>query len=426
MANRSKYRSLKAFKPTKEEKRALASALFSHKSKFIYKRLKNGKYRTYCFRCNNYKTVTLDELKQIRASRLCPTCLNTVETGIKQEMTESNYIAFPKGEVEEYGLFVAGKWKFGSAPKLTTCETVLYSDDPEHCKAWRNGVVAGLGYRLYRIAKMQEFKDCRFDTYFGRTGYYNRLEVNNIEYKSRKQYYQDMLETMEIEPSLIKSNQKKLIQESLLNKNQVSFILIFNLKSREELFKYQKYINYSTNVRWLDVKGYINRLNIYHLDYLSRNNIALHNYLDYVDQCEMLGLKLDKPKEFYVKHRELAELIKINRNSIYSDLIKKNYDNYIQYEYIAGKVHILPFETPEEIIKCGSELHNCIAQYIQNYAKKRTILFKMLVANKLEVAIEVRGGVLLQAYQDMNKDVNKYQMKHINKWLKKEGLIDGR
>ena len=50
----------------------------------------------------------------------------------------------------------------------------------------------------------------------------------------------------------------------------------------------------------------------------------------------------------------------------------------------------------------------------------------MLVADKLEVAIEVRGGVLLQAYQDMNKDVNKYQMKHINKWLKKEGWIDGR
>ena len=231
---------------------------------------------------------------------------------------------------------------------------------------------------------------------------------------------------MEIEPSLIKSNQKKLIQESLFNKNQVAFILIFNLKSREELFKYQKYINYSTNVRWLGVKGYINRLNIYHLDYLSRNNIALHNYLDYVDQCEMLGLKLDKPKEFSVKHRELAELIKINKNSIYSDLIKKNFDNYIQYEYIDGKVHILPFETPEEIIKCGSELHNCIAQYIQKYAKKRSILFKMLVANKLEVAIEVRGGVLLQAYQDMNKDVNKYQMKHINKWLKKEGWIDGR
>lgn len=425
MANRNKYRYLKTYKPSKEEKRALALTLFSYNEKFIYKRLKSGKYRTYCFTCNTYNTVTPEEFKQIRSAGICPSCFNYVRMGTKQEMENTGYISFPKGKVEDYGFWLIAKWKFGSEPKLTTCEMVLYSDDTKRIKAFRKGVVAGIGYRLYRTKSEKYFKECRYDTYFGRTGYCSFLDlITRSAHIPKKKFYEQVLESLEIEPKDIKSNQRKLIQDGIYTSNQIAFILIFNLKSWEEVNKYKKYI--SESPRPYFIKERMNRFNIFHLDYLSRNNISLMQYLDYADQCDLLGLKLDKPKDFQSKHRELSELIKIRDNSIYAESIKKNFDNYIQYEYINGKVHILPFETPEEIIKCGSDLHNCIAQYIERYALKQTALFKMLVGDKLEVAIEVRGGVMIQAYRDMNEECNKYQMKHINKWLREVGWVDGR
>lgn len=402
-------------------------------NKLIYKKVKENKYRCYCFVCDQYKDLSSTEIKQVRASEICPSCFTNIKISRKTELTKTDYVCYATKDKKYFGYSVTAVWNFGRKPKIKSRKLVYFSDDDKQIYGWRRGVVRGIGYQLWiQHPYYKGFKRCRFDyvnhfaMFVDNDDFFRQLEERKC--RKKKDYYGEIFtEDLEFETDLVKSNQKKLIQDGIYNRNQLMYILLFDLKSWEDLYKYRKYIkNNNLIYRYNVLHTLSNRLNIFYLDYLDKNNISSLSYIDYVEQCDQLGVKLDKPKNFREKHAEYSQLIEINKNEIYSERLSEYYKDLKQYSYTGRKVQILPFESTESIIECGEKLHNCIASYIKNYALKRCALFYMMVDNELSVAIEVRAGILIQAYQDFNEDVTIYQNRFIKKWLNVWGWRDGR
>lgn len=399
------------YKPNAQEKKQMASTLFRLENKLIYKQIKSNKYKIYCFKCNTYSTVSQDELKQIIASQICPSCYIHVRTGVKGTHELYTWISLKKGN-ELFGYRIRCNWEFGKQPKTTYLKQVL-------CKE-KNGIT-------YR-------KDCVKCSYFqlGETftdGYYKckddywtyfyDTDVNkNYRYAeplNKKQYYEEVCERWSI-----KSNQRKIIQDNLLNQNQIAYMIKFDLKSIDDVLKYSGYIK-KHNISYREDLEH-NQLNIHYLKYLSKNNIKPVDFFDYQNQCDALGYKLDKPRDFNAKHEMYSEMLKIKKDDkLYKKKLIKVASELKQYAYKKGKVVILPFKSTKEIIQCGKVLHNCIGNYVEKYARRQTAIFYMKNMNRLEAAFEVRGGMLIQARTDQNNDCNKEQMKHIRKWCKDNG-----
>lgn len=399
-----------SYKPTKKERDLLAAAPFRNIRKLIYKPLKNGKFKTYCFNCDTYETVKADELKQIKASRLCPTCHAQVSTGVKLEQTEYAYVGFEKGDTD-YGFRLTTQWQFNKKPRLISCEHVMLREGNEN---YRHNVVKGMGWCLCNTM-MKDWRKCTSDYW----GYFistdNKYNYGYYKPITKKQYYERELKEVN---HLIKSNQRKLIEDNLLNANQVAYMMAFNLNSIEQILRYASYMKKYDITYYLEADDINMGLNEYYLKYLKRNKIDVRNYFDYIAQCKTLGFKLDKPKDFQAKHEKYSQIIKYKENMKYQQGISKIYHQLKERSYSSRKYSIRPFKEVKEIIDCGDKLHNCIAQYISKYAKQRTTLWRMDIDGELTVAIEVRAGILIQARTIYNQSCNSNQKRVINKWLK--------
>ena len=403
------------YKPNQGEKKQLAATLIRLKERLVYKKLKSGKYKTYCCRCNSYHVVSKEELNHIRAAKVCPNCLRKVETGTRQVEKIWDWISVDKPGAY-YGYRIMVEWVFGKQPKVVSLKQVLYYNEYEGV-TYRNNCVKCMGYHI-TVTNTNGWRKCVDSTYWGFFYSINLKDNNRYEEpKTKKEYYESICEEFRFFD--IKSNQQKLIQNNLFNANQIACILKFNLKTAEDVYKYTPWIN-KNNLNYHQNKQ---NLNIYFLDYLSRNKINYVDWIDYEEQCELLGMKLDKPKDFETKHQMFAVVLKAKRNKEYEGRIAKRYKECKQYSYHQGKYNINPFRTPSEIIECGKVLHNCIAQYIERYAKKQTYLLYMKVENEYVAAIEFRGGMIVQARTNFNRKLNTTQKWHLNKWCKQNGWL---
>lgn len=392
------------YKPTKEEQKKIANRIMQSSHKLAYKRLKSGNYKVYCFQCDTYKNVTSDEFKQIQASKVCPACFKPIQPTTILDDTKVELIGLTNDKYE-YGYKAVVTWQFGKQHKLRGLKQVLFGNNDIY---YRKDIVKNM-YTLVDT-DTKGWKKC--NGYVGYQYYFMELErrakPDNIT--SKKEYYKDELH---LDKLPLKSNQRKLIQDNLFNLNQIMYIRLFDLKTVEEVLKYKVYIrnNQITHLNVDDIK-----LNVYFLDYLSRNSIPIGNFVDYVRQCRQLKVKVDKPKDFERKHGEYSMLLLERKNRLNEAGIKKYAKKNMKHAYKATRVKIVPFETSNSILECAKEFHNCIGNYISSYAKGKTQLYHLDIDNKPVVAIEVKGNHLVQAYQKFNKEATKDQMKHIKRW----------
>lgn len=393
------------YKPSKQEREELARALIYYDNKMMYKRLKSGKYKVSCPSCGETYTVSDKEFKQIHASGLCAKCFRKIDHFTKQtELTHVDYVS-----KDNKGYHIAVLDKLGCKPKVIRCDHVYVDQYPNR---YRKDVVRNM-YALtttdtHGWRKIRGYTE--YWVYFLHVeGVENQL-MNKTESK-RELYEGYLLDTMNL-----KSNQKKLVMDNLFNRDQIGFIKMFNLKKAEDVYKYRAYIRNNQNAWTLRYE-----LNEYYLNYLWRNKIPLVNYVDYIEQCQKLGVKLDKPKDFQRKHNEYSARAMWLAEKANDVKIAKVCKRNKKHAYKSGKVEIHPFESSAEVIECGEKLHNCIGGYASRYANGSTALYYMTEAGKLMVAIEVKGKKLVQAYQKYNTDCTAVQKRHINKWLRANG-----
>ena len=378
----------------------LVRTAFYIEGKLVYKKLKN-RYRIFCMKCLRYEYVTKEEFKQIQASQICPMCYQEVKLTSIQKHWILRYIL--DDDDDGYRMFI--KYKFGCIPKIKY----------EHVFRYQNGVaearliVCNMGWSFGYRPDLEEWKVRDANKYF-----YRFCTINTGQpIESKREYiYTALFDrgiTNEQADEIVKSNQRKIFQDYLLNGAQMEYVIQFDLKSYKEVYKYRTYMRQNNP----DERK---RLNVYYLDYLYRNKIRLRDFYDYMRDCEFLGFKLDKPKDFQHRHLVVAELAIEKKNKKNEELAKLRYSELIQYAYKKGKIQILPFKDGKEIRRCGKQLHNCIGTYVGRYGNKTTDLYYLSKSGKKTIAIEVSNNRLIQARSDKNGKCPADLMKHIRKW----------
>lgn len=407
-------------KPSKQEQQELAKAILYLDAPLRYKRLKSGKYKVSCNKCFNTYTVTAEQFKQIRSSKLCAHCFSEFSrSSTIQEQIYVDYVSKEKQEKGHYienGYYMVIKDKLGCNPKVLECDHVLYHDGNN---LYRRNVVRNM-YCLSRTSTNGWKKVSKYTDYLGYTHkyYWIKEKIDSIQFKTKKSLYESyFLNELEL-----KDNQKKLVMDNLFNRNQIKFIKLFNLKKKEDLYKYRTYIARNDTDIWaLNIIDKEIELNEYYLHYLWKNNIRLGDFIDYVEQCKILNVKLDKPKNFCEKHSEYSKMIVWLKDKTEEENVKKRYKKYSKYIYKSKDIEIKPFKSVKQIIACGEKLNNCIGSYVSDYAKGETKIFYLIEKGKLSAAIEIDKGVLIQARTKNNESCTKKQKYHIKKWLEKNG-----
>ena len=369
----------------------------------IYKK-QGDKYRIFCMRCQKYETVSKEQLKQIQASRICPMCYDHI---IPTTILEHRFVWYIADETYNgYRVFI--DFEFGKKPKETVEHVVRYLGNNQVEARY---IVANMYSGFYYDPSKYNWKRRNIQTYLWRFCSL-RYGFDSKPLTKKEYIYRTLFDegyTQEDVDRMFKSNQRKIIQDNLLNARQMEYVAAFDLKSYKEVYKYRTYMR-KNKVKTGRV------LNVHYLDYLYRNKIRLGDFYDYMDECEVLGFKLDKPKDFQYRHQKLAEMAVEKRNQAREEAIKKRYAQLMKKAYSDGDIVIRPFKDGNELRKCGKTLHNCIATYARSYANKSTDLYCLYKNGKMKVAIEVCQKILEQARTDHNGDCPPRYMKHIRKW----------
>lgn len=397
------------------------SKFMACQNKLFYKPLKN-KVRIFCTSCNKYEYISKEELKQIQKSQVCPKCWKNIAMKKHTSEISQHCGVYYKNK----GYYCDWRFKFGCKPKLTAVECIKFNSHNNNIEVryvQRMMFSWGLTFCHWK-------PDWKIRKNVAETYKYNMYHLTDEPPKScnKKEYYEQILKELGYPERLVKSTQRKMMEDYPLNINQVAFMLAFDLNKINDLYRNNTYIKKNAAAPWhyssstlskLKLMALTKPLNIYYLDYLRKNKIGFHEYCDYIDQCKKLKFKLDKPKNFEYRHNKLAEIISIKRTEGLNSKIASRYNKLKKRSYKKGNVTIQPFKTNEEIIRCGKVLNNCIAgRYMEDYAKGKTNLYHLDVDEKMTIAIEEKNGRLIQAQNRGNKGCPKELKKHVNAWMR--------
>lgn len=396
-------------KITEEEKDAITECLL-HNNGLIIKKYKSHAV-IWCGQCNTEERVSLETARQIEKSHICPFCFQKIELH-KEKFT---YFRETLVRIGDTGYYCRVAKNVGRKPKIYT-KQVAY---------WQNGFFAR---NIMKGLYTWKFRpDSEWNRYYGSdakkwtkwrkrtTRHYHSLDMDFKWYEYMTDGFYDLRSKREFLESLhlpdVKSNQKKIIIDNLLNREQILAILVFDLKNIKQVYKYNAWIN---KQGFLDIER---RLNVYWLDYLSRNKISYRDFTDFLNQCEELKIKPYKPQDFYKVHAELADEVKIVQEKNKNRNIKKIANKLMEKAYEKGNVQIRPLMDVRDVVETGAALHNCIKSYIPAYAKGKTDLFCLKDKGVRIVAIEVKDGKLLQARADHNLTPSSKYTKIIKQWM---------
>lgn len=372
--------------------------------KLVYKKLKN-RYRIYCMKCRKYEYVSNEMFRQIQASRICPMCYQEIVPSKLLEHRIHKYIT----DEGFNGYLVEIQFIFGRKLKSWITEVLHYLGKETVETRY---IVRNMGFSLAFCPEKDQWKVRKHAASGYMWMFYDFLPYSSPIGSKKEYIYKALFDrgiTNTEADKMVKSNQKKIFQDYLLSGRQMEYVIAFDLKSYKDVLKYRTYMRKNE----ADPKKV---LNVYYLDYLYRNKINLRDFYDYMKQCEELGFKLDKPKDFYHRHQVLTDLIIQKRNEEAERKVKARYAELLKMAYTEGDVQILPFKDSDEIRKCGKRLHNCIGTYVRSYSKGETDIYYLKKKNKVMVAIEVENKELVQARADHNKKCPSGLMRHIKKW----------
>lgn len=379
---------------------------------FYYKKINNDTYKCWCSNCNTDMKFKKIEMNQIKKAHLCPNCYNDVIIKTNKHPFENKIL----GRINDAGYCVSVVKEVGNQPKVH-CRQVAY---------WTTGKRGAKHFYARGIKRTMSYY---IDFSYNPNDNEFKLKHTNVYYCSIEDMFVDINKISEIKTYTkkeylssyeeeLKSNQKKICIDNILNHYQIEAMRVFDLKTIKEIHKYNKWIN--ENARDMQYHKTSKTLNIYYLDYLSRNNIRFSDFVDFMYQCDMLGIKLWKPKDFKKAHEELSKEFKFKKDEIYDKNIQERY-LYLQRNILESKDYtIKPLSCSKEIVDVSKQLHNCMAScYLEKYAKGQTDLYAMFVNGVAVIGIEVLNNKLWQVRAKYNNDPTKKQNKIVKNWFEK-------
>ena len=417
-------------KPLSDDVSQNSAKLITNFNKLHYKKTESNTYYAFCSGCCDYSEYSKEEFKQIRSNHCCPKCGKSFKSTSKSTPpTEySGYV-----EVEDYGYRIDTLFNWGELPKLKSYKQVAYFGDTK-C-AWLRGIKAWYAnWTAYGVTT-------DYNKPYYHKSYSRYVRDSFIDYcNSNRSYQLNILTGVYLKKYLqtnfdfiTKSNQKTMVMNNHFTFREAEGIKVFDLKTKEDVMKYSDYLNRCPDL-WIYVRnmnnGLAKELNIYYLDYLSRNNIDFGRYIEYCNLAMELKYEIDKPKDF---ERSLAKLKSIKEREKIRIQFEKDKALAVNIAkrgmllptYEKDNIVISPFKTAYEIRTCGNKLHNCIGSYVDKYGNGMTDIYHLDVDKALRIAIEIRNGELKQAYAHHNSQCPTELMKHIKAFCKQNHIALG-
>lgn len=394
--------------PLELEKEQMEKTVLLYQKELLYWKKKKS-IKCYCTQCFRRWKATENEFKQIKYAKICPQCFNEIYKIKEGNQTYSDNVIIGKG-VAIYGYWVDVKVnEYSNKAKFTYTYRNSVKDKRPNVRLLK---VKGLCYQGLRLAHKEwgenvEWRKASHERVYENRSLRLQKQFSWID-RTKKQY-------LEMHGSnIVKSNQKKIAIDNLLNEAQIKAMILFNINDVKLLYKYRGYIDRS---EWHMEET--ERYTPTTLIYLSKNKIRLSDYNDYANMCKELNRKLDRPKDFKLWHDRLNEMVEVKENEKLNKGIIKQFKKLAKYEKKINSIEVHTFKDYEEINEVAKTLHNCMARmYAEPYSKGKTELYYATKNGKIVIAIEVNKGRLIQVRANNNSDPSAYDKKIINKWFK--------
>lgn len=399
---------------SKEEDELLLKTAIRLSRRFEYCKLKTNLYECKCSICEHKENLSKHELDMVREAGVCLWCGNWIKTSPKRptKARVREWIALP-GNYEREGYSVTW-WKENGEIKHISRHVAHFIGDVSYVK----GIVKNFGSLIdsqfldywRKTRKSYGSYSSDYECYFERTDFGT--------FKSKREYYGFYADNM---PTL-KSNQLTFIKKGIYNMKQIAAIHMFDLNTADQVHKYKTLIknNQFREPKLLPV------LNPTYADYIQRNNYTISDFMDYFDMCRELGQKLEKPKDLYEAHQRQIEQKKVMEIEKHKAQVKERYCELVSHEGSDGAMEIKAFKNVNTVSKVASTLNNCIARiYLPRYCEKRLDLYYGLKEGKINFALEVRKGEVVQLRGKNNRDVDPDVAAFVKSWAKKQGFAFG-
>lgn len=221
-------------------------------------------------------------------------------------------------------------------------------------------------------------------------------------------------------------------------------------KDVEHIFKYlwetyniPLHQAYSYGDEWYKLSSYVELINEHDYDYkrlfeylyvdLANQGIMVssHNHYDivsqindYADMNKNMGITdFNKyPKSLKMAHDIAAKNYRVNQSKFLSEKFKeKIYPHLKSLEWKHGEYLVVAPESCKAIVKEGSSLSHCVAQYIGKVLDNKTTI--MFLRHKIDpkqsfVTLEIQENKVVQAKGNLNRNADEFERKFIDLYNK--------
>lgn len=184
-----------------------------------------------------------------------------------------------------------------------------------------------------------------------------------------------------------------------------------------EYLRLIEYIYYECHVR----QGitYANTAKVFYRDYLRMQKKLLR-----IEQTTSRNI-VKYPKSLKLAHDVTAMNYNVMKQEIDKAEWKVIQDSLNELEWEGNKYVVLAPKEPRDLVEEGSSLHHCVSSYVDSLLKGRTKV--MFLRDKKEqdkslVTLEIKNGILRQAYGLSNRETTTEQDLVLQQYAKSKGL----
>lgn len=159
-------------------------------------------------------------------------------------------------------------------------------------------------------------------------------------------------------------------------------------------------------------------------EYDDNPRVLMHDYHDYIGDCEDLEMDLTNervlfPADLSTAHRNTSKQRKLVADEITNRKITARLGSLQRYCFASGDILIRPCASCQELINEGKKLEHCVGTYADRYAKGETDILLLRSAEAPDVpfyTMEVKKGSIVQCRGKRNQQPTKEVAKFIEQF----------
>lgn len=196
--------------------------------------------------------------------------------------------------------------------------------------------------------------------------------------------------------------------------NEMDYEMIKAYTKVKALYDADRVYNYNHNIKKICI-------------YLSKRNLEMNYYRDYIIDADKLGYDLNDKKVLYpddlVKaHDEVMKNVEVLRNKEITKKIAKRSKELEKYNFNKYHLMIFPTHSQKELIDESKTLNHCVKSYSNRVANGDTNIFFIRQENKYKepfVTLELQNNEVIQCRGKNNSKPNDTVISFVNDWCKK-------